>query len=196
MLRHLFTLLSALSLLLCIATTTLWVRSYRYVSYWDSHRYWNTDGRGHRDEFWAISYHGGLCYSHSLLWTEDYWAIRGFSPSQNGRRFDGNGEKWKGRSASNGFVHRTYAGFGYERWDSVKAGDLKVTGTIWAIAVPYWSVAALFAVPPAGWLLAFRRARSAGWRLRHMRCFRCGYDLRATPERCPECGEIPAGATP
>ena len=42
--------------------------------------------------------------------------------------------------------------------------------------------------------LANHPQRVARFRLRHGLCPKCGYDLRASGERCPECGvEIPAG---
>jgi hypothetical protein len=56
--------------------------------------------------------------------------------------------------------------------------------------VPMWPIAAATAIPP---LLAFRRLVQSGRRanaLKANRCPICGYDLRATSDRCPECGTI------
>jgi hypothetical protein len=56
----------------------------------------------------------------------------------------------------------------------------------WTTAVP---VAA--ALPIARVAAAIVRCRRAARRIAAARCGSCGYDLRATPERCPECGAIP-----
>lgn len=64
-----------------------------------------------------------------------------------------------------------------------------------AIVVPHWFVCAiLFGVPAVVGLLAPRR-RERERRLQGL-CGYCGYDLRATPERCPECGRAPGAVPP
>jgi hypothetical protein len=62
-------------------------------------------------------------------------------------------------------------------------------GTIYIFGVPYW-----FLVPLAGLPLLFhrRRHRLDTRRRAATLCPVCGYDCRATPDRCPECGTIPA----
>jgi len=58
--------------------------------------------------------------------------------------------------------------------------------------IPFWSLCLLFALLPAARISAYIRRRL---RQRPGHCHRCGYDLRATPDRCPECGMIPSQAT-
>jgi hypothetical protein len=57
--------------------------------------------------------------------------------------------------------------------------------------VPCWAAALLFGLLPARRAFAVARTRRAARRARAGRCIQCGYDLRATPERCPECGAAP-----
>lgn len=54
------------------------------------------------------------------------------------------------------------------------------------MAVPWWFLALLFSLLPAraAWIWYRRRRHPPGY------CSACGYDLRATPDRCPECGAI------
>ena len=58
-----------------------------------------------------------------------------------------------------------------------------------AWSAPHWQAAAAAALLPAAWcgLTAARLLRGHG-RKRRQLCPACGYDLRATPEQCPECG--------
>jgi hypothetical protein len=55
------------------------------------------------------------------------------------------------------------------------------------VVVPYWLLALVFAILPVRRLWT-RARRRAALRRGLNQCVRCGYDLRATPDRCPECG--------
>ena len=69
-------------------------------------------------------------------------------------------------------------GFVYWRGD--------VNGLVTSVLfVPYWFLLLLTATAPAWWWHSRRRRRR---RLKDGLCHQCGYDLRASQDRCPECG--------
>jgi len=66
----------------------------------------------------------------------------------------------------------------------------RVRSSGFALAAPCWFVIVLAMLPPTRQIVRWRRAPGPG------HCANCGYDLRASTDRCPECGTpIPAGAT-
>ncbi|MDB5289449.1 MAG: hypothetical protein JWL69_690 [Phycisphaerales bacterium] len=167
--RRAFTLLTGLSLLLCVATCGLWLRSYWYQ---------DDVGRHTADRaMWVLlSWRGDLVAFHNtqvgLPRREPFWAT--YSGPVNDYTFGS--VRW----SLLGFAIRTSTGTG--------ASENPFTFRTDYFLVPHWFPAALTIILPARQLrILIRRAKR-----RHSgTCLRCGYDLRATPGRCPECGTIP-----
>jgi hypothetical protein len=112
------------------------------------------------------------CAAFIFLWVRGYitllvsdWALHCSGPAWN---------------AADVRLH--FLGFWYERHETY-------TRRMWEVAIPLWAITAIVAAPAAYWILRRRTAHPTG------HCTSCGYDLRATPDRCPECGTIPAKAT-
>jgi hypothetical protein len=75
-------------------------------------------------------------------------------------------------------------GFGYSPLSHRQfSARLSISGR--STRVPYWFIALLSLPLP---LLALRRWRRERRIAREGLCPVCGYDLRASPDRCPECG--------
>jgi hypothetical protein len=80
--------------------------------------------------------------------------------------------QWHAERNTHGFHYAKY------RWRH------EVSHCLW---LPHWFTAVVFAILPTTRLISYIRRRR---RVRAGHCATCGYDLRATPERCPECGAI------
>lgn len=63
----------------------------------------------------------------------------------------------------------------------------------WEVTFPLWLLVVLFLLIPGAWTVHSRRRRRIQYRLSKSLCAGCGYDLRASKDKCPECGTpIPA----
>jgi hypothetical protein len=175
--RRLLNLLTALSLLLLVATTSLWVRSYvlsdkaawrRPHGVYSARtarghlvvEMWRANGALRPGERYGFVYERDDVYPAALDAIPRLYVYPDPSVSES---------KWHG------------AGFGWytrRRVDGAKSA---------AASAPFWALAAAAAALPLGravpWLIRARRRRK-----RAGLCPTCGYDLRATPDRCPECG--------
>jgi hypothetical protein len=60
------------------------------------------------------------------------------------------------------------------------------------VTLPYGLLFVLSGVVPFVWFPRYRRSRTTTMRRDAGLCVTCGYDLRASPQSCPECGTRPA----
>lgn len=178
--RWLFNFAAGASLLLCAAMAVIWVRSHLINDrlYWS--RFWDDAQWSYWSQHILHSGAGEIAYARivqgqslnpgwqAVLSTQNTPA-RKYSTSPSTRPAIGFSVQWSYWGITYG--HRP---FGPGRADE--------------IVVPIWTIIAISAILPGIWLLRqrmLRRRRMAG------RCATCGYDLRATPDRCPECGTVP-----
>lgn len=88
---------------------------------------------------------------------------------------------WEGRT------HFDHFGFGFQESAFTFSSNPPRRDRFYVVLVPLWFVAVILFAPSAAWMLRRRRGRMKTWQ-REGRCLSCGYDLRATPGACPECG--------
>jgi hypothetical protein len=173
------------SLLLCIAIVIFWVKSY---SLGDSAGWgWIDAGRNQyrRLEWNSISGSmsvGGYSFvpdpafprAPSLPDAGPFWSSN-MAPMGHRAWFDAHailGVGWYNRTVVGG------KGGGNNVWND------------WGIVLPDWFLVASLLVLPAFALRRYLYNRQRRLRRRAGQCVHCGYDLRASVGRCPECGTI------
>jgi len=167
--RKLFTLAAGLSAVVCVCALAMWVASYVSAVALSDGRLLILRMDGADGERFLRERRDGQHWPPEMIWQE-------FRDDADTRR--------------------GLAGFEYARGSASKVADYPPTGGGYGerrgwlmLAAPIWPLAVLSGVVAAAWLLARRRDRR---RRTGGLCAHCGYDLRATPERCPECGTAAA----
>jgi len=174
--RRFFTIFAAISLVLAVASIVFWAKSIGQMGAVE----WN----GQANNFELYHADGAL----SVLYARD-----GSKRSPTGVARTLGWFRW-GRSMPHGLGRAHLRTPSPNRWGfalhightrAVSGGGWRFGGRdLWIVWTPYWFLVLIFCALPAVWVFGFarRHRHRAGF------CRSCGYDLRASPDRCPECG--------
>ena len=204
MIRRLFTVASALSLVMCVATITLWVVSYhRQISFlcWKQPKdaavvvglgclWFDFSPADKLDQFDPISGTAPSSAGH-------LWFIEPIDDVEGGKLPHAYVDLWPGAPSwaqrrkavtTNQVIWalktpHQWRGFGYGK--QTNPSLFPGFDVDYQLKVSLWAFVLAFAAPPITKAIELRRKlrrKAAGL------CISCGYDLRASIDRCPECG--------
>jgi hypothetical protein len=176
--RKLVTLASGVSLLACLATVVVWARGRFRAEFFGAEQRYAT---------------GSLSvYERSGLWNGSGRVFVGSDRARSSNppnvkamsRIPAVHRRWH-RSLNDAAPFPRGSGLFLGIVNEVVVVSPGARETRRGITIPHWClVTALLLLPGAALIRHFRRRRAhqVGF------CRRCGYDLRASPDQCPECG--------
>jgi hypothetical protein len=181
--RWVFNVAVVVSLVLFLGTLWLWVQSYYSVR---RHLPW-TRGRV-SDEF--SSQRAWFCSTDGRMMA--YYMLRSYDQNiPDPQVMDASSEYVNHLRLQRGITLVTAFGIsGDQNWWGRRGFSVSmgVDGATPTIAFPHWAACVITLFMPIVW--GWKRYRRRMW-VKPGYCATCGYDLRATPDRCPECGAIP-----
>jgi hypothetical protein len=192
--KVIFMMIAGISLLVSIGMAALWGRSFRYYDRVRINHTWefaeedsvigSVGGRFMLSRDWTRHLGQSPSPQTSKTWREANPLLPGDAANfvhANESLFAQAGWCWWGF----GSMHKSYSQNRKTLWVSLPTNNV-IQEKYDIVAVPDWAIILLALILPARfiWIRLGRRHRRAhpGF------CANCGYDLRATPDRCPECG--------
>lgn len=180
MIRRMFAIASAVSLLACAITMIIWLRSYSAgddLCKADSHR-----------DVEIISQAGQIVYYEEI---ERRSAAGPSDPQPSESHWEHNAFRHPRRSwaGNESWLERLGIWVAHDQTAAPVPSQPPVEEVTEAI-VPDWLVAIAFAILPVIQTAGFVRRSVTARKDRHGLCDSCGYDLRASTARCPECGTV------
>lgn len=196
-------IVTLLSLLLCCAAVFLWARSYFRSDLVQCFRHRPINNLTFiGDSYQFSSSNGGLGFGTGTVeFTSTTASESARVRRESGYIFDGQYRlvfhelPWKYYGGAIRAKDKLRFGFGYRSFDTRTTGIPQPLQVGTTVIVPWPFLFLLFAILPTTHLMFLLRHRRRVRRRMSGLCVHCGYDLRASKDRCPECGAAPPVAT-